>query len=89
MSQAATPKYNIVVYGIENDLIHRYFAAFSDHPEHHLERLTQMGLDFVQTKSCDARHVTSCDARHFHRLPPRGRVTCYPWSARVTKYFQA
>ena len=36
-SQAATPKYKIVVYGIENDLVHRYFATFSDHPEQHLE----------------------------------------------------
>ena len=44
MSQAATPKYKIVVYGIENDLVHRYFAAFfPDHPEQHLERLRGNG----------------------------------------------
>ena len=28
------------VYGLENDLVHRYFAPFfPDHPEQHLERL--------------------------------------------------
>ena len=37
-------KYKMVVYGIENDLVHRYFAVFfPGHPEQHLERLRGNG----------------------------------------------